>query len=232
MNIIINQFAGIGDILFTIPIARYFIKKGHKVTYPTVFEGLDKHFPDITFKNKQDLDIDYDSKEFIVTKEDNLIIPMRWANEIAKVYYRACMLSKYMIVNLPFGLWRTLSWERDRKKEDRLFSEVLKIKEGERYRLINNIYMSDGSKKINVPMNHRIKNIHLKPIEGYTLLDWGKVIENASEIFIVNSAILVLMEILTLRCQQAHIFKRVPMEIDHYNYSYICSKNYVFEDNR
>lgn len=228
MNIIINQFAGIGDILFTIPIARYFIQKGHKVTYPTIFEGLENHFPDISFIKKEDLDIDYGSKEFII-KDDAIIIPMRWSNEVAKVGYRACMLSKYMLVNLPFGLWRSLTWGRALKKEQYLFSEILGIKEGEKYRLINDIYLSDSSKKVVIPVNSKIKNIKIKPIEGYTLLDWGKVIENAEEIYIVNSAVLVLMEILDLNCKNPHIFLRVPQEIDHHNYSYICSKDYIFE---
>jgi len=231
MKAIFNQFRGLGDILFTIPIARYLLSNGYtKVMYPTVFNDLDRHFPDIEFISKDQLKIDYEKRS---TYEYNgyIVFPLRFTDSILGNMYKSCMLTKYRYFNLPLGLWKSLTWIRDINRENDLYYNYLKLKDNDQYNLISNTYRTDFNGKINIKITYRLKNVNVVNINGFTLLDWSKMIENATNIHIVSSSILLLVEQLNLKAINKSIYIRRPEESDHSNYSYICTKKYNFMNN-
>ena len=61
-------------------------------------------------------------------------------------------------------------------------------------------------KDIKVTNNDRIINMDF--IYGYTLFDWCKVVENASEIHMVDSGLNYIIEKLTLKTDKLHLYPR------------------------
>lgn len=223
--IIINAFHGLGDIIFSIPIYRDLIAKGHTIIHPylDVYGPIWKHWPEIAWIPKRLLGIDYNSKTDI-NKPDYRIIPMRWQEKPGAV-----MRSKYDYMDMDFMDWRKVTWIRDIDAENALF-DLLGIKEGEPYVFINTTFQHDYRGKVNIGQPAGIKVVYLKQVTGYTLLDWGKVLENAAEIHTVSTSVNYLLDcdFLNIKCPM-HIYPRHPKEgfsaVD-----YLFKKQYTYHN--
>ena len=226
-EIIINQFFGIGDILFIEPIMRYYFQQGHKVTVPILSKYLDiqRNLPYINFVDKETFDIDYEEKEFIET-DDRIIIPMRWSMEYYNSLLKNTMLNKYKMVGIDLEEWRKLTWLRHRWRENKL-KEVLGIKQGERFNLINCNFYSFENRTINLNINNKLKNIEMKFIPMFNLLDWAGIIEEAENIYTVNTSIIFLLEVLELKAKEIHLYSRNVNGADFIQTEYLRSKNYI-----
>jgi hypothetical protein len=227
--IIINQFFGLGDILFCIPMARDFIARGHKVLWPVEpqYVNINKHFPEITFVDKSLLQINYELKEDRLGN-GFMVLPVRWTHTMHKVGMDLCMKIKYDHLKMDWKMWRELSWKRDEKAEDILFRK-LGLREGEKYCLVNQFFQTDnrGNCKIMPPEGMRV--IQMSSMEGFTLMDWGKVIENAAEIHTVSTSIIYMLEVMDKVTQPVHLYIRRPAEKDHSYYDYLLEKkNYIY----
>ena len=229
-EIIINQFFGIGDILFIEPIMRYYFQQGHKVTVPILSKYLDiqRNLPYINFVDKETFDIDYEEKEFIET-DDRIIIPMRWSMEYYNSLLKNTMLNKYKMVGIDLEEWRKLTWLRHRWRENKL-KEVLGIKQGERFNLINCNFYSFENRTINLNINNKLKNIEMKFIPTFNLLDWACIIEEAENIYSVNTSIIFLLEVLELKAKEIHLYSRNVNGADFIQTEYLRSKNYILHE--
>jgi hypothetical protein len=225
---IINQFYGVGDILFIMPIAYKYLKMGYRVIWPTIFTELQKHFPDIIFIDKQLINIDYNEKKMI-DGPNFTILPLRWACEILKLDYHNAMAAKYKLLDIPVETWReTLYyWKEDTKAEDELFYNILNLTENTKYTLINNMFTRDFTKSSAMQFPTNDKNIYLDRIEGFTLLDWIKVIKNADKIYTVSTSIVYLIELLDLKAKEIHIFSRPQEPKSLFYIDYLLTKDCV-----
>ena len=225
--VVINQPFGLGDFLFCIPIARDFIKEGYKVIWPVIpaYQNLNKHFRDITFVNKDALNIDYERKDEYELNGLR-VIPLRWSYEILRLPFRDCMKSKYLMFKKDWHRWRECSWVRDVVKEDDLYYNILGLKDDSRFNLINTTFRNDRSGRAAMAVNNGNQNIELRTIEGFTLLDWGKVIERATAIHTVSTSINYMIELLELKAPEIHLYVRRPDERDFRNIDYIFTKRY------
>ena len=225
---IINQFQGLGDILFIMPLVRHWQSFGHTIIWPIIAEYLpiQKHFPGITFVEKSLVNINYETRSSYDTGKGSIVLAFRWADFILKLPYTECMKAKYTMFNKDWTMWRQLTWDRDHEAEAELFYNVLGLKDNEKYTLVNRTFRTDksGKSKINVPGTV----VELKSIKGFTLLDWSKVIENATEIHTVGTSINYIIEMLDLKAKEVHLYVRRPEEKDFKNYDYILTKNYIF----
>lgn len=232
-TIIINQFFGLGDVLFCIEIARRYIKKGHKVVWALEphYLNIAKHFPEIQFVDKNLLHIDYTSRKEI-NGNGFKVIPLRFSDSIMKVHYSECMKSKYMMFNLDWKMWRGLenSWIRFSGNENKLF-DVLGIKPDEMYCVVNMQFRNGGKGHRHINISTDKKIVEMRMIPGFSLLDWAKVLEYASEIHTVSTSIIYLLEMINSRATNIHIYVRRPDEKNHDNYSYILTHrhNYILE---
>ena len=226
--IVLSQYFGLGDILFCIPIARHYIAKGHKVVWAVNgnFVDLNKHFPDITFIDTTLLNVNHEVKT-----EQQLngarVIPLRWSDQIMKRPFKEVMRNKYDMLGLDWRMWRKCEWVRDTANEEKLFSEVLGLKKGEKYNLINTRFRTNESGHIKIDVKNNYRNVEMRTIDGYTLLDWGKVIENATTIHTVSTSINYVIELLTTKAEQIHLYVRKPDERDFSFIDYLLTKNYV-----
>lgn len=217
MKYIINQYQGLGDILFCEPIAKYLYDNGNnEIFWPVLDEyiWIKEYIPYINFVKKNDFNFNYESTFFSQIDEFTHHVPLRFANPIVRnlsshdysdQYHT--MLDKYRMLSLPQDLWRTLKWNRNLEKENNLYNSVIKNKT---YVLVNN-YWSDG--KVDITFNALGRDIiYMDKKEGFTLLDWSKIIENADEIHTVSTSNLFLIETLNIKTNSVFIYPRKPRE--------------------
>jgi hypothetical protein len=212
----------LGDIIFCEPIAKMYYEKGYKIIWPVIssYCNVNKHFPYVTFVNKSLLNIDFEISKFY-SVDDALVIPLRHSDHIMRVPFSQCMASKYMMWDLPLETWTTTKWIRDDQSEKELFYDVLKLKDGDKYNLISENF-SKG--KVQIPVLPG-KNVYLEKISNYTLIDWSMVMEKASSIHMVGSAINYVLEF--LNTNECHLYPRKPMESNFSNYDYLFKKPYI-----
>ncbi len=227
---IINQFLGLGDILYLVPMARYWMNLGHDVIWPIADEyfELKRHFPDIQFCKKSDWPrVRYDyPKEYLHPWQygNYMVKPLRW--NMTRNLSEA-MTSKYAMYNLNPEMWRELFWQRDMQKEEGL-KDLLKA-DGE-YALYFQEYgnITDGGSSFRVlPADDRYKRIYSARVKGLTILDLATVIENATVIHAVSSSCIYLFELLNLKAKEIHLYSRKLGERDFEMVKPILTKNYI-----
>jgi hypothetical protein len=196
---LIRQPGGIGDIIYCQKIGYHYQSLGYKVIWPVVnvytyikdylhnfeYPSVDDDFP---YKN---LFLDDNIREIIKT-DDFIFIPLHGHN----LRNMSVMLSKYLLVNLDFNDWKNYIYiNRKEEKEDTLF-KLFNINED--YRLVNYIFASPpGSIRMKrIPFNDTLREVEVKYIDGFTLFDWMKVLNNAKEICMTDSALALLAELL------------------------------------
>jgi hypothetical protein len=213
-KVTIHQPAGLGDILFCQKIAYKLIEHGHEVYWP-----MDKY----TWVN------DYIKKEGLSwssSPEPTLSLVLKHSIESNHPY--DIMTCKYDMIGKTLNHLspelHSIDWtdwvdylkiERNTEKEDRLFYEVLGLKDGDKYVLTNKMYgvnqsRGDVGKSI---IDKSLRIIELGFINGYTLFDWCKVLENASEIHTVDTSINYVIETLELKANNLCLYPRHPDHI-------------------
>jgi len=230
----IQQYFGIGDVIFSMQIARNLQKKGYKICWPVLpdyVEQLNKAYPDITFMDVWLTQPKFMEGKELITRGSTYYVPLRWTYEIMKVPFKDCMRSKYDFMHMNWESWTDAMFERDEAKEDELMKE-LGIEPCEPYTLVNRNWKSDGKTTSNFECKPTGKVIEMKIIPGYSLFDWAKVIENATEIHTVSTSIIYILELLELKCEKCYIYIRKPNEQNHDNYRYLMVRHidkYIFE---
>ncbi|WWT39378.1 hypothetical protein [Microcystis phage Mel-JY01] len=121
-----------------------------------------------------------------------------------------CMSAKYKLVNCDIDVWRQISWERNTEKEKSLYYDVLGLTDGDDYILVNNNY---ANPQLNLSTNITVEDKHKKIItmnyvDGFTLLDWGMVIENAKQFHTVSTSTFYMVEFLDVSKTELHLYPR------------------------
>ena len=235
-TIIINQYFGAGDIIFCQSIANHFVKLGYKVIWPVMnfYAPLAKHFPKIAIIDKALIQIDYTRQDDYVYNGCR-VIPLRFSDSICQVPYTDCMKSKFMLFGnesrLNWKNWKEFDILRDWNAEASLFYDVLGLKIGEPYNLISDQFQTGGTRKVDIPdIDNGFRNIRMEFKDGFTLIDWSRVIENATTIHAVSSANIYLFEMLNIKAE-INLYIRRPNEVNHDNYKYLLtSHNYILHD--
>lgn len=215
-EVIINQFFGLGDILFIEPIYRWFHEQGYKVIAPVEdhYYWIMYYIQYVHFKKKSEFPMDYEY--FGYTNMNGAeYIPLRFSTPLLRKtdphsgdYKEHFMVDKYRLLGLPEDLWKTLTWTRNPQKEDALF-KMLGLKEGDKYNLINENF---GGGFQNIKIDVKGNNVYLSNIKDFTLLDWAKVIEYADKIYTVETSLVYMVEALPIRAREIHMYPRAPWE--------------------
>ena len=203
MTVKIDQPFGIGDILFISPLVRLFSLQYDKIVWPVI----DKYIwikdyiqiPNVTFI-KQSESVVFDST-----------IPFK--DSLSYVHDAVdCMESKYKLLDADLNIWRQMYFDRNYKKENEL-RELLDIKPNDEFIFINNNFAEDKyNYKIDINVNTDLRIIKQNYIDGFTLLDWCGVLEQANEIHTVSTALFYIIEFLKL--DNLHLYPRKPFDKD------------------
>jgi hypothetical protein len=219
MKVIINQPFGIGDILFLSPlVSKLDIEYG-------IWPVVDHYYwikdylqiKNIEFVKQSDFDIN----NYPGFNE----IPFRHAHDIIS-YARDCMEAKYMLLNANLELWKTLKFSRNKEKEIELFNK-LNLSNDRPYILLNNNFAGpEFNYKLDIKLNTNINIVDFTYIDGFTLLDWALIIENAYEIHTVSTSLLFILESLNIN-SPIHIYPRKPLDIDLSPIKSLINKNWI-----
>lgn len=207
---LIYQPCGLGDILFLQKIAWHMKNLGYEVYWPVVHElkWLNDYIKDFHFISWDDVNtklsgpplpdhVTFPFKEYylpnnVTSITDELFFFQGFLN------VKPIMAGKYDSVKIDWSDWRDyILFERNIDKENELYYNVLKLLDDEPYTLVNKSYGTRPrifkSDKLN-NLKSKIKTIDMQVIEGFSLFDWYKVIENAKEIYMIETSLNYLME--------------------------------------
>lgn len=225
----ISQPFGLGDIIFTQTIAQMYLDGGHDVywgVYPQFLSQLQTAYPKIRW-------VDYRNYNHLLNVQNQmyvdgfLVCPIRWSMEITQTPYTNVMRAKYQMFGLDFKTWKDHAMPiRNMSKEKELFYDVLGIRGGEKYNLINKTFRSDNKGVVNISVDNDYRNVDLEILEEYSLFDWMYTIEQAEEIHTVSTSIFYLLELLNLK-NPASLYARKPEELHFKNIESLFTKPYV-----
>ncbi len=215
---------GIGDIIFCQTLVKQL--GDYEIIWPVrphFVEDLNRAYPDVKFIPDTETPVSLD------IKHDRFIdgyrsIPIRWSDTIRSVPYRLVMRAKYDMYRQDFRKWKDKAmWDRNRVKEDELF-QLLGL-EGKKYTVVNNTFGCEFQHKASIRTTDG--SIQMRKIEGYSLFDWAKVLENADEIHTVSTSLLFILDL--LKTKNVHVYIRQPMERSHRNYDYLFTdKKFIY----
>lgn len=215
---LINQPSGLGDIIFCQKIADMFIDNGYKVIWPVVPEyhlTVNKHMK----KNNlffPCVDEEFSLKEYYNSRVsvpshisgNDIYLPLRYAD--LRFPNQSVMKAKYKILNLDYNGWQDhFIFERDSKKEDILYYEILGLKDDSKYTLLNRKYGSPPhykEKMINAPAGDNI--VEMAFYKDFTMFDWCKVIECAEKIYSVDTSLFYIIDKLSIKTKNLYSFSR------------------------
>jgi hypothetical protein len=104
------------------------------------------------------------------------------------------MQAKYMLLEADPKLWRTLSFNRNQEKENKL-KQYLNISSDDKFIFINNHFAGpEFNYKLDINLKTDLRIIHQEYIEGFTLLDWCGVLEQAKEIHTVSTSLFFVID--------------------------------------
>lgn len=241
-KIVIKQPAGLGDIFFSLKAA-YTLHKGFNcgVVWPLIpqYEWVKDYikYPFIQFVSQEE---DYPLKNKInealfpktsivpdirvLELEENnkkyILVPLQHADWVAPGM--PVMEAKYQFVNLDSKNWQEFfEFERNTEKENKLYYEVLGLTDDSDYTLVNRRFASPPDTQIfpNVDVSKFSNYIEMSYIEGYTIFDWCKVIENANGISTIDTSIQYIIEKLNTKAKFYHCYLRKG------NYTYFQIKD-------
>jgi len=187
---LVNQPAGIGDILFIQPILW---QMNHLLAIEDSLYPITEHLVGINTIKKSECKAD-------LSAPNSEHLNLRWANQLFRNYdlndhhdYENMMLDKYRLVNLDPMLWKTLKVNRNYERESVLIGTLnLKNKD---FILING---HSRAGEIDVSINSKTKIIYMRPLNCFTVVDWMGVMELAKENHHVSTSTFFLFEILKL----------------------------------
>lgn len=207
MKVIINQPFGIGDILFLSPLVA-------QLDVEHIIWPVNDHYYWIKDYIYIDNLIFIKSSEFnLLNYEGYVEVPLQYAYSLIP-HADDCMQAKYMLLNADQELWRTISFNRNQEKESKL-KQYLNILPNDEFIFINNHFAGpEYNYKVDIKLKTNLRIVYQEYIEGFTLLDWCGVLEQAKEIHTVSTSLFFVIESLNLKNTPLHLYPRKPLDID------------------
>jgi len=207
MKVIINQPFGVGDILFLSPLVAN-LEADH-IVWPVVdhYYWVKDYIiiPNMQFIKQSEFNINnYQGYNEVPFQHSHYMIPQA----------KDCMEAKYMLLEANPEMWRTLNFTRNKIKEEQL-KQYLNIKPDDKFIFVNNNFAGpEYNYKIDIKLETNLKIIHQEYIDGFSLLDWCGVLEQAEEIHTVSTAVFFVIESLKLENTPLHLYPRKPLDKD------------------
>tara|TARA_Y100000310_G_C20704363_1_gene833733 strand:+ start:27052 stop:27825 length:774 start_codon:yes stop_codon:yes gene_type:complete len=232
MKCFIKTLAGLGDIIYSHKIGYVYHEKGYDVIWPIapIYLDLMNKYVDSPFKyctiqeaeemlpesHKGLFKDDFCGKEFI-HEDDFAFLPLHTADASAPYMRHRIMFCKYAAIAQasetidPSDWHKYFNVKRDREREESLYSE-LGLDEDSKYALVNRNFGTQGaSRRCPFPLNTSLPIIEFGFIENFSIFDWFKVIENATEIHSVDTVLHYFIDIenlLTLKANKMELYSR------------------------
>jgi len=230
---LINQPAGLGDILLCQKIASHYTKMGYDVVWPVVKfydyiseyiknDGVTFYIEDEDFPHKQE----FLENQIQITQTDNFVyLPLQHADKI-RIDSKTFLYAKYDFCELEPDNWlEYFELVRNKEREQKLI-EHFEIDINEPYNVVNKTFATPPNTITNssiVPKND-YKTINMEILGWDRIFDWMGVLENAKEIHTVDTSLTLILAKQEL--ENVHIYERTNA---YANYSE-PNPNYVHKD--
>jgi hypothetical protein len=197
----IIQPAGIGDIIFCQKIAKTYSKKG-KIYWPVVdsIKGIKDY---IICPGLEDI------PEPTIPINNYFLIQLDGIDR--RFPGMSVLKAKYKYIDLDWTDWKDyVTFKRNKRKENKL-RKHLGIEEGEVFILICDTVGTPPNTRFVpiIPVGTPIKKvIRMQPIEGFSVFDWCGILEDAKEIYSVDTCIQYITEFLELKATRLELFSR------------------------
>jgi len=199
---LIKQPAGIGDVFFLQKIAHLYRERGCEIIWPLrddIF-WISEYISDITWYKESD---NFPGKELFnyagFGETDNFIyIDTSTADRTFNPDPTRIMSSKFGMVGLDHtDWWKYFKFTRNHQKENELYYDVLKLKDDSEYVFVNDLTNTDVRKTSSLSENsYEYPVINNQIIDGFTLFDWTKVLENAKEIHTQPTSLCFIVDVI------------------------------------
>lgn len=222
LSALIQQPFGLGDCIFSQGVARHFMRLGYKIYWPVTekyINGLRRAYPEINWISENFTGLTSEEREEVINAR---AVPIRWSDTIMNVPYERVMRAKYDMYKLDWSMWRVYAkWNRNAENENFLYDNLVGS-DTTQYNIVSEYY-TGSFKQGQMPFvgNNGLRTIRISPLGEYSLFDWAKVIENATEIHFVASSNIYLLELLELKADKICIYTRKPDQPHHKFYDYI-----------
>lgn len=225
---IIKQPAGLGDIFYLQKIANHYKNLNYDIYWYVIskYMWLKDYISGINFLDKETNEIytplrndqtfaNIHLNNHIINQEDLTYLPLLFAH----VFFpdHKVLPAKYHWCGIDSEDWaKHIKYKRFENKENELFYNILNLKDDEEYCLINrNFYMND---KAPIKYSGKLKQIEMNFTDGFTLLDWCKVAENAKEIYMTDSSLSYILHTLKLKADFVNIYVREEKNLIDYDF--------------
>lgn len=247
-NIVVNQYFGLGDILFIEPIYRYLSDLGLKVIAPIQdqYIWIQDHIRFVDFRKMSGFDMDYERFDFGILKTltgeeitDTAYLPLRFSDQIYRDLRphdssasRYWMTDKYSVLGLDYNKWSSIKLERNKEREKTLKSIVLKDIGDSEYDFCNSFYQNALNVGLNLEsrVKREIPLVSMSKLEGYTIVDWSSIIEGAKKVHTVSTSLLYMIQAIHQEGKEYHLYPRLPEKgfytVEEFLPSY-WTKNYI-----
>ncbi len=207
MKVIINQPFGIGDILFLSPLINQLDIK--EAIWPVV----DHYYWVKDYIKINNLTFIKFSEFKSTDYKEHIEVPFQYAHSLIP-QAEDCMEAKYVLLGADLESWRTLSFIRNKEKEKQL-KQYLNITPDDKFIFINNNFAGpEYNYRVDIKLQTNLKIIYQEYINGFTLLDWCGILEQAEEIHTVSTALFFVIEALKLEKTPLHLYPRKPLDKD------------------
>lgn len=218
---LINQPAGIGDIMYTIQIGRFFAAKGYRVIWPVIkqYHWLPRYIDCDNAINFIVEDEDFPLKDLylsshneIVSKQNMLYIPLKKSTISALGSRYPLMLSKYAMVGLTSisKKWHEAFNIIRNRTGEKMVKDFYDVSTNKEYIFCNSLIGSpDGHMMPLDDMIEAISSIRSKVVDlcilenkfipDTTLFDFLGVLASARELHLPNSALAWIAEYLVMK---------------------------------
>ena len=199
---IIKQPAGVGDVFFLQKIAHTYRQKGHEIIWPLRDDivWIADYIPDITWCKLSEWSQGPYGKLFdyagFAETEEFIYIDASTADRTFNTDPTRIMSAKFGLAGLDHKDWaKYFKFNRNREKERELYHDVLGIKED--YVYVNDITHTDLRKTSSLAKaKYDYPVIENQIVDGFTLLDWTLVLQNAKEIHTVPTAVCFMVDVI------------------------------------
>ena len=199
---IIKQPAGVGDVFFLQKTAHTYRQKGHEIIWPLRDDivWIADYIPDITWCKLSEWSQGPYGKLFdyagFAETEEFIYIDASTADRTFNTDPTRIMSAKFGLAGLDHKDWaKYFKFNRNREKERELYHDVLGIKED--YVYVNDITHTDLRKTSSLAKaKYDYPVIENQIVDGFTLLDWTMVLQNAKEIHTVPTAVCFMVDVI------------------------------------
>lgn len=206
MPIVIRQPAGLGDILFCQKIAWTHKAQGNRVIWPVIpqYSFIGNYLPD------------YEFPVIYYTQPEDVELQVRLTGP--GVNGTGVMQSKYEALNMEWRDWKKfVNLKRNMEIEESLAYSFVDIEDfpicENEYALVCKSFASPPETLIApIEIKTELPIIEISPVDGFTPFDWCLLIENATELHLVDTCFTYLCELVNLKARRMCLYPRLGYE--------------------